>query len=100
MLSIDEPHYYCCTITQPISRFYVVFSHLNIHFMEDINNLIFEIFAFNGQGDTLFCNGETSFFKHWMISSLLFSNFAVVALLSLLIASVMLFPFVISNSAL
>ena len=47
---------------------------------------------------TRFCNDETSFFKLWMISSFLPSNFTVIPWLSLLIVSVILFLIVIYNS--
>ena len=42
MFSIDEPQYYCFAITKPITHFPVIFSHFNIHFIKDINNLIFQ----------------------------------------------------------
>ena len=54
MFSIDEPHYYCSAITNPTTHFYVIFSHFNIHCIKDINNLSFQIFTFNGLGDTLY----------------------------------------------
>ena len=37
-----------------MARFYVIFSHFDVYFIKDINNLIFQIFAFNGLGDTLY----------------------------------------------
>ena len=53
MFSIEEPHYCFSAIIQPMVRFYVIFSHFDVYFIEDINNLIFQIFSFNGLGDTL-----------------------------------------------
>ena len=40
-------------ITQPMARFYVIFSHFDIYYIKNINNLIFQI-LFNGLGDTLY----------------------------------------------
>ena len=40
-------------ITQPIARFFVIFSHFDVYFIKDIDNFIFQIFTFNWLGDTL-----------------------------------------------
>ena len=40
MFSIDEPHYCCSANIQPMAHFHVIFSHFNIHFIEDINNIL------------------------------------------------------------
>ena len=37
-----------------MARFYVIFSHFNVNFIKDIDNIIFQIFTFNGLGDTLY----------------------------------------------
>ena len=53
-LFFNTSNEYCCSpITQPMALFHVIFSHFNIYFAENINNLIFEIFAFNRLVDAL-----------------------------------------------
>ena len=37
-----------------MARFYIIFSHFDVYFTKDINNLIFQIIAFNGLGDTVY----------------------------------------------
>ena len=41
-------------IIQTVTRFYVIFSHFNVQFIKDINNLIFQIFTFNVLWDSLY----------------------------------------------
>ena len=53
MFSIHKSHYCCSAITQLMARSHVIFSHFNIYFNEDINNLIFQIFTFSGLVDNL-----------------------------------------------
>ena len=40
-------------ITQAMARFYVIFSHFSVDFIENINNLIFQNFTFNRLGGYL-----------------------------------------------
>ena len=54
MFSIDEPPYCFSAITQSMAHVYVTFSHFDVYFIKDINNLIFQIFTFNGLWDTLY----------------------------------------------
>ena len=51
MLSIGEPHERFSAITQPMARSYVIFSQFDVYFIKDLNNLIFQIFTFNGLED-------------------------------------------------
>ena len=52
MFSINKPHYYFSAITQPMTRFYVIFSQFDVYFVKDINNLIFQTFIVKGLVDT------------------------------------------------
>ena len=54
MLSTGAPHYCFPAITQPMARLYLIFSHFEVYFTKNINNFIFQIFTFNGLGDTLY----------------------------------------------
>ena len=41
-------------IIQPMARFYVIFSHFDVYFIKDIDNLICQVFTFNGLFDALY----------------------------------------------
>ena len=115
---IDEPQYCFSAISQPMSHFYVFFSHCDVILSRTLTTfsskyllltdweipcitilfyllywsallILMSLFiraSSNRQTwlsvlPTRFCNNETSCFKLWMISTSLFSNFTVIALL-------------------
>ena len=56
-----------------MARFYVIFSHLGVYFVKDIDNLIFQIFTFNWLRDTLYYYTVPS----TILISIIYFNFVI-----------------------